>query len=80
MSLLFEVAQLLRKAGLTLNIVKCKWCVKEVRYLGYVIGSGCIKPDKEKVSAIQKLSDPRSFKEIRQFLGLVGWYRVSLTF
>ena len=75
MSLLFEVASVMRKAGLTLNIDKCKWCVKEVRYLGYVIGNGCIKPDKDKVSAIQKLSPPRSVKEVRQFLGLVGWYR-----
>lgn len=60
---------------LTLNISKCKWCMKELRYLGYIIGSGCIKSDCNKVSAIQKLSVPRSVKEVRQFLGLVGWYR-----
>lgn len=75
LSLLFEVAQILRKAGLTLNIKKCKWCMKQVRYLGYIVGDGCIKTDPDKVSAIRNISVPSKVKELQSFLGLAGWYR-----
>ena len=75
MALLFEVAEILRKAGLTLNIVKCKWCLREVKYLGYIIGEGCIKTDPDKVSAIRNISAPTKIKEVQSFLGLAGWYR-----
>lgn len=53
LDLLIEVAKLLRYAGLTVNISKCKFCMKEVRYLGFIIGDGVMKPDPEKVSAIR---------------------------
>lgn len=74
-TLLSEVAHLLRKAGLTLNIKKCKWCLKEVKYLGYVIGNGVIKTDPDKISAIRDLKAPKSVRGVRQFLGLASWYR-----
>lgn len=44
LNLLTEVAFLLGTAKLTINISKCRWCLKEVRYLGYIIGYGVIKP------------------------------------
>ena len=75
MSLLSEVAGILRKAGLTLNIKKCKWCLKEVRYLGYIIGNGCIKTDPDKISAILNIAVPQRVKDVQSFLGLAGWYR-----
>ena len=73
--LLTEIAQVLRKAGLTLNISKCRWCQKEVKYLGYIIGNGCIKTDPDKVAAIRNLSVPKNQRQVRSFLGLAGWYR-----
>ena len=70
-----EVAQILRTSALTLNISKCKWCLKEIKYLGYVIGNGCIMTDPDKVSAIRNLSVPKNVRQVRSFLGLAGWYR-----
>lgn len=75
LKLLAEVAHHLRKAGLTLNIAKCKWCLKEVRYLGYLIGYGVIKTDPDKISAISELPPPKSVRDVRKFLGLASWYR-----
>lgn len=75
LDLLSEVANILRKSGLTLNIAKCKWCLREVRYLGYIIGNGVIKTDPEKISAIRDLPAPKSVREVRKFLGLASWYR-----
>lgn len=75
LELLIEVANILRKSGLTLNISKCKWCLKEVRYLGYVIGNGVIKTDADKILAIRDLPPPKSVREVRKFIGLASWYR-----
>lgn len=62
-------------AGLTLNTNKCSWAQEEVKYLGYLVGHGQIKPQVEKVKAIQLIPGPLTKKQVRSFLGLVGWYR-----
>lgn len=75
MSHLCEVAQLLRKAGLTINIGKSSFGLKQVKYLGYVVGNGSIMTDSEKVRAILEYPAPRNVRQLRQFLGMAGWYR-----
>jgi len=75
MKVLAEVGNCLSKSGLTINVSKSKFCVQEVKYLGYVIGKGTLKIDKEKVSAITEFPSPKSTKQLRRFLGMAGWYR-----
>ncbi|XP_065369018.1 uncharacterized protein LOC135961445 [Calliphora vicina] len=75
LSVLVRVAEQFRKANLTLNITKSKFCVTTVQYLGYVIGNGGIKTDPEKVSAIVNWPVPKNIRQVRGFLGLAGWYR-----
>ena len=48
-----QVIACLREAGLCLDINKCKFAAKEVKYLGFIISAGeGIKVDPEKVTAI----------------------------
>jgi len=75
MSVLAKVASRLRSAGLTINIEKSKFCLKEVKYLGFVVGYGTLKVDKEKISAVANYPPPTSVKQLRRFLGMSGWYR-----
>ena len=73
-----HLQQVLRKieaAGLTINPHKCAVAQTEVKYLGYIIGFGQIKPQLGKVEAIQSFPVPTTKKRLRGFLGLVGWYR-----
>lgn len=70
-----QVLGRIREAGLTINPKKCALGKKEVSYLGYVIGSGVIRPQVEKVEAISSCAPPTTKKKVRSFLGLVGWYR-----
>ncbi|KAL0155309.1 hypothetical protein M9458_049572, partial [Cirrhinus mrigala] len=65
----------IQRAGLTLNMRKCRWAQKETSYLGYILGNGQIKPQVSKVEAIQRSPRPTTKKEVRSFLGLIGWYR-----
>ncbi len=65
----------IREAGLTLNVKKWEWARQETSYLGYHLGNGKLRPQVDKVEAIRRSPRPRSKKEMRCFLGLVGWYR-----
>lgn len=75
MRTLREVATCLSNAGLTINVDKSKFVMKEIRYLGYIIGNGCLKTDPEKVQAINNFPPPATVKQVRSFLGMTGWYR-----
>ena len=72
---LTEVASQLRKAGLTINVGKSHFALKEVKYLGYIVGEGTLKVDPEKVRAITEFPVPKSTRQLRQILGMLGWYR-----
>ena len=65
----------LNEAGITLNLKKCKFAYKKVKFLGFIVGNGKIAPDPVKVSAIQKFTKPVDKKHLRSFLGLLSFYR-----
>ena len=46
-----------------------------IEYLGHLISEKGIEPMPDKLTAIKEMLAPRSPKEIKQFLGLVGYYR-----
>ncbi|XP_061396726.1 uncharacterized protein LOC133332344 [Musca vetustissima] len=75
MGLLEQVAGCLAKAGLTINVTKSKFCFKELRYLGYIVGGGKLKTDPAKVETIVKFTYPKTAKQVRSFMGTAGWYR-----
>ena len=54
----------IHKAELTLNPAKCEWTRQETQYLGYQLGQGEIRPQVDKVEAIQNCPRPRTKKEV----------------
>ena len=58
-----------RKFGISLNPKKSNFALDEGKLLGHIISKYGIKIDTERVSAILKVSEPRSKKEIQSFLG-----------
>ncbi|CAL4225020.1 unnamed protein product, partial [Meganyctiphanes norvegica] len=65
----------LEQAGLKLNPAKCRFYVKEVKYLGRIISKNGQKMDPEVVSAISKMPTPKSCKELESFLGFLSYVR-----
>ena len=65
----------LRSADLKLKEVKCNFLKKHIQYLGHIISGEGISPVPEKLESIQKMLPPRNPKEVKQFLGLIGYYR-----
>ncbi|XP_042300045.1 uncharacterized protein LOC121917995, partial [Sceloporus undulatus] len=72
---LTKVLGALRAAGLTANPKKCAIACRQVKYLGHAVGQGLIKPLMEKVVKVQDWGVPQTKKQVRQFLGLEGYYR-----
>ena len=70
-----EVFVRLLDAGLTLKVEKYQFGRKKVHYLGHVIGGGCVQPDPGKLKAVLEYPKPLTKKDVRAFLGLVGYYR-----
>lgn len=75
MKLLSEVAECLKRAKLTINVNKSKFCQKEIKYLGYIVGNGCLKVDSDKVKSIKEFPIPKSPRQVRRFIGMANWYR-----
>ena len=53
----------------------CEFWLTEVKFLGHVVLTSGVSVDPEKVKAIMSWERPKSVLEIRNFLGLVGYYR-----
>ena len=70
-----EVFQRLREANLKLKKEKCNFLKAHIQYLGHFISGKGIEPVPEKLESIKKMPAPTTPKEIKQFLGLVGYYR-----
>ena len=69
------IFQKLKEAGLKLKESKCDFFKKEIHYLGHLISDKGIYPLPEKLDTIRNMPKPRNAKEIKQFLGLCGYYR-----
>ena len=65
----------LREAELKLKEVKCNFLKKYIQYLAHIISGKGITPMPEKLECIQKMPPPKTPKEVKQFLGLIGYYR-----
>ena len=65
----------LRKSNFRIQLDKSEILKKETAYLGHIITPTGIKPNPDKISCIQKFPIPKTSKEIKSFLGLLGYYR-----
>ena len=73
--LVAEVIKRLEENDLYVKLEKCKWKVKEVEFLGVVIGPEGIKMEKEKVKGVLEWPAPKCVKDMQKFLGLANYYR-----
>lgn len=68
-----EVIKTLNEAGMTLNKEKCIFQAKELQFLGHIFSQNGMKPDSEKIHAIEKLKEPSNKKELQRLLGMVNY-------
>ena len=63
------------EAGLKMKHSKCDFFKSEIHYLEHLISPEGISPLPNKLDSIRHMPVPNSAKEIKQFLGLTGYYR-----
>ncbi|GKA53473.1 putative reverse transcriptase domain-containing protein [Tanacetum coccineum] len=66
---------LLKEEKLYAKFSKCKFWILKVQFLGHVIDSRGIHVDPAKIESLKDWASPKTPTEIRQFLGLAGYYR-----
>ncbi|GJQ93651.1 putative reverse transcriptase domain-containing protein [Tanacetum coccineum] len=69
------ILELLKKEKLYAKFSKCEFWIPKVHFLGHVIDSRGIHVDPAKIESIKDWASPKTPTEIRQFLGLAGYYR-----
>lgn len=69
------VFQAMERYGLKLRPEKCQLLRQEVKFLGHRVSHQGVSPDPDKVSAVQEWQTPRTVRQVRSFLGFVGYYR-----
>ena len=75
-----EVFKWLQAADFRIKCSKCEFSETKMHYLGFLVGTNRVQPLPEKVIAIEMLEPPKDINELRQFLGLVGFYRKCIPF
>ena len=69
------VFEKLKSANLSMKKSKCSFFSKEIQYLGHILSATGIQPLPAKTHAIRNMKPPTTPKQVRAFLGLVGYYR-----
>lgn len=69
------VLKVLEEQKLYANMKKCQFGTDKVNLFGHVISAEGVAADESKIHAKVEWAIPHSVKELREFLGLTGYYR-----
>ncbi|GJR80667.1 putative reverse transcriptase domain-containing protein, partial [Tanacetum coccineum] len=69
------ILNLLWSKKLYAKFLKCDFWLDSVQFLGHVIDSNGVHVDPAKIEAIKNWAAPTTLMEVRQFLGLAGYYQ-----
>ncbi|GJU37303.1 putative nucleotidyltransferase, ribonuclease H [Tanacetum coccineum] len=69
------ILELLKKEKLYAKFSKCDFWIRIVQFLGHLIDSQGLHVDPAKIEAVKNWASPTTPTEVRQFLGLAGYYR-----
>ncbi|GBP97604.1 Retrovirus-related Pol polyprotein from transposon 297 [Eumeta japonica] len=70
-----KIFQRLKEVNLKIQLDKSEFMKKETKFLGHVVSEEGIRPNPDKIACVQQFPLPKTQKEIKQFLGLAGYYR-----
>ncbi|GKC42811.1 putative reverse transcriptase domain-containing protein [Tanacetum coccineum] len=69
------ILELLKREELYAKFSKCEFWIPKLQFFGHVIDSQGIHVDHAKIESIKDWASPKTPTEIREFLGLAGYYR-----
>ncbi len=69
-----QVFKVLNEADMILNLDKCTFYEREVKFLGHIISRDGIRPDPAKIQKIFDWPTPRNITDVRAFTNFSGFY------
>uniref|UniRef100_A0A0N5BU31 RNA-directed DNA polymerase n=1 Tax=Strongyloides papillosus TaxID=174720 RepID=A0A0N5BU31_STREA len=72
------VLRRLYKHGLKISMKKSNMITKSVKFLGHQLGGKMIQLTDEALNVIDKFPEPKNERQVRRFLGIVGFYRNNI--
>lgn len=69
----------IRNVGMTLKLKKSLFCREEMPFLGFIVTPRGVCSDPEKLKVIQDFPSPRNDRQLKGFLGILGFYRKFTT-
>lgn len=75
LEILGQVLDRLEQENITAKPSKCFLGYRNLSFLGHEISVGMIQPEEDKLEKIRDAEQPKTKKDLRAFLGLVGFYR-----
>nr|GEY24764.1 putative reverse transcriptase domain-containing protein [Tanacetum cinerariifolium] len=72
---LIIILELLKNKKLYAKFSKCEFWIHIVQFLGHIIDSQGLHVDPAKIKAVKNWETPTTPTEVRQFLGLAGYYQ-----
>ena len=70
-----DYLNIIKNAGIILNLKKCKWAQSQVKFCGQIIGSGKRFADREKIKVVDEMENPKTKTELRRILGFLTFFR-----
>ena len=70
-----EIFARLRSARLNVRPTKCFIGFSDLEFVGHQIGNGTLRPSQDKVDEIMKAQRPQTKRQVRAFIGCIGFYR-----
>lgn len=69
------VFERLRTSNFKIQVDKSEFLRKGIEFLGHIVTTEDIKPNHGKISAVKNFPNPKTPKQLKSFLGLLGYYR-----
>ena len=73
-----QILKALKQAALkehfTFNENKCQYNRSQINLFGHLVGNDVIKPDPERITALNELKLPKTKKDLQRILGLFSYY------
>ncbi|CAB4434110.1 unnamed protein product [Rhizophagus irregularis] len=70
-----RVLNKLRENNMIAKLKKCQFGLRNINFLGHIVGKDGLRPDEKKVEKIKSIKRPETVTEVRSFLGLYSYYR-----
>ncbi|CAB4408573.1 unnamed protein product [Rhizophagus irregularis] len=70
-----RVLNKLKENNMIVKLKKCQFGLRNINFLGHIVGKDGLRPDEKKVEKIKSIKRPETVTEVRSFLGLCSYYR-----